>query len=81
MACVVVWQLARNPAPEAAALRQLLVRLSGRQLKWGMAFTDPALLAGLGVLLVMLDVVEQYEIEEIKRLAKMVLPGHYPLNL
>lgn len=81
MACVVVWQLARNPAPEADALRQLLVRLSGRQMKWGTAFTEPALLAGLGVLLVMLDVIEQYDIEEIKRLARMALPGYYPLNL
>jgi hypothetical protein len=81
MACVVVWQLARNPTPEADALRQLLVRLSGRQMKWGTAFTEPALLAGLGVLLVMLDVIEQYDIEEIKRLTRMVLPSHYPRNL
>jgi hypothetical protein len=35
MACVVVWQLARNEEPEASALRQLLVRLSGCQMKWG----------------------------------------------
>jgi hypothetical protein len=81
MACVVVWQLARSEEPEARTLRQLLVRLSGRQMKWGTAFTEPALLAGLGVLLVMLDVVEHSDIEEIKRLARMVLPGYYPLNL
>jgi Transposase DDE domain len=81
MACVVVWQLARSPEPQADALRQLLVRLSGRQMKRGTPFTAPALLAGLGVLLVMLDVIEQYEVEEIKRLARIFLPGSYPLNL
>lgn len=73
MACVVVWQLAHREEPDAGALRQLLVRLSGRQMKWGTAFTEPALLAGLGVLLVMLDVMEQYDIEEIKRLAGLLL--------
>jgi hypothetical protein len=73
---VAVWQFARNPGPEAHALRQLLVRLSGRQMKRNSAFTEPALLAGLGVLLVMLDVIERYEMEEIKRLARMVLPGY-----
>jgi hypothetical protein len=43
MACVVVWQLARNPAPEAEALRRFLIGLSGRQMKWGRSFTEPAL--------------------------------------
>jgi Transposase DDE domain len=81
MACVVVWQLARSEEPEATSLRQLLVRLSGRQMKWGTAFTEPALLAGLGILLVMLDVIEQYEVEEIKRLAGRFLLGPSPLNL
>ena len=47
-------------------------------MKRGTAFTEPALLAGLGILLVMLDVVEQYDIEEIKRLTRMVLPSPYP---
>jgi len=78
MACVVVWQLARSKEPEANALRQLLVRLSGRQMKWGTAFTEPALLAGLGILLVMLDVVEQYDIAEIKNLAGLFFLGSSP---
>jgi hypothetical protein len=81
MACVVVWQLAGSEEPEANAWRQRLVRLSGRPMKWGTAFTAPALLAGLGILLVMLEVVEQYDIEEIQRLAGIFFLGPYPLNL
>ena len=78
MAGVVVWQLARNPAPEASALRPLLVRLSGRQLKRGTAFTEPALLAGLGILLVRRDVGTPYDIAAIQRLPRLVFPGPYP---
>jgi hypothetical protein len=51
LACEVVWRVARSAAPEAAAVRRLLVRLSGRQMKWGVESTEPALLAGLWVLL------------------------------
>jgi hypothetical protein len=43
----VVWQLARGETVEAAEVRRLLVRLSGRQMKWGVEFTEPALLSGL----------------------------------
>jgi hypothetical protein len=81
MACVVVWQLARSKDPGADEFRQFLVRLSGRQMKWGRSFTEPALLAGLGMLLAMLDVIEQYDVEEIKRLAWVFLPGHYRMNM
>jgi hypothetical protein len=74
MACVLVWQLARNPAPEAAQLRSLLVRLSGRQMAWGVAFTEPALLAGLWVLLAMLEVLQHHSVDELKALAALILP-------
>ena len=80
MSCVVVWQLARRPEPEADEFRCFLIRLSGRQMKWGCTFTEPALLAGLGVLLVMLDFIEQYDVEEVKRMAQLFLPGHYRMN-
>jgi hypothetical protein len=80
MACVVVWQLARNPAPEAEEFRRCLIGLSGRQMKWGRSFTEPALLAGLGILFVLLDTLKQYEIKEIKRLARRFLPGHLHMN-
>jgi hypothetical protein len=73
--------LARNPAPEAEEFRRFLISLSGRQMKWGRTFTEPALLAGLGVLLVLLDTLKQYEIQEIKRLARRFLPGHLHVNM
>ena len=80
MSCVVVWQLARRTEPEAEAFRRFLIRLSGREMKWGCAFTEPALLAGLGVLLMMLDFIEQYDVEEVQRMAQLFLPGHHRMN-
>jgi hypothetical protein len=71
MACVVVWHVARSQAPEAAELRHLLVRLSGRQMKRTRPFTEPALLAGLWVLLAMLSVLEQYHPDDLRRLATL----------
>ena len=81
MACVVVWQLAGSQEPEADEFRQCLIRLSGRQMKWGQPLTEPALLAGLGVLLAMLDFIEQYDVEEIKRMTKVFVPGHHRMDL
>jgi hypothetical protein len=75
MACVVVWRLERHPSPEAAAVRQVLVRLSGRQRKWGRESTAPALLAGLWVLLAALAALEQYTEAELRAMKHLVLPG------
>lgn len=74
-ACVIVWQLARAATPEAKQARMLLVRLSGRQMRWGKAYTEPALLAGMWVLLAMLEALEQYKVSELKRMAKTILQG------
>lgn len=70
MACVLVWQLARRTEPEAAALRAVLVRLSGRQLRRGSEASAPALLAGLWPLLAMLDLLEHHPPDELQRLAQ-----------
>ena len=81
MACVVVWKLARDPSPAAAELRQALVGLSGRQMKRGKEarpFTEPALLAGLELLLKMLTVLERHEPAELRRLLDAALPGLRP---
>jgi hypothetical protein len=64
MACVVVWNIARSTAPEADAVRAFLVRLSGRQMKWGKSFTWPALLAGLWVYLTIKAVMAHDEFQE-----------------
>jgi hypothetical protein len=73
MACALVWQLARHPSAEAATLRTLLVQLSGRQMKWGREYTVPALLAGLWVLLAMLEALERHSVEELRRFKQLVL--------
>jgi hypothetical protein len=73
MACALVWQVARNPTPEAAALRQLLVRLSGRQMAYGVEFTEPALLAGLWVLLALREALAEYSVADLQRLAALAL--------
>jgi hypothetical protein len=78
LACVVVWEVARGDGPEAEALRQVLVRLSGRQLKWGKSYTEPALLAGLWVLLSMREVLGPHDLEQLRRLAAIARPTATP---
>ena len=77
MACVIVWRLARDSRPEAQNLRELLVRLSGRQIKRGKdrpTFTEPALLAGLGILLPMLYLLQQHTPAKLLALVHAALP-------
>jgi len=75
MACVTVWQLAGDSSPAAAEARSLLIRLSGRQMKRKRSFTEPALLAGLWVLLAMLDVLDHYTIPDLRRAAAVCFPA------
>lgn len=78
MACVVVWQVARLEGAQGERWRGLLIRLSGRQMKHGVPFTLPALLAGLWVLLAMTEVRKHYDLEEIHALAETILPKPPP---
>jgi hypothetical protein len=78
MACVNVWQLARSEHPQAAEARALLVRLSGRQMKHRRTFTLPALLAGMWVLLAMLEAFETYSADELRNLAQVALSLPFP---
>jgi len=73
MACVVVWRLDRSTHPQAEADRTLLVRLSGRQMKYGVKHTKPALLAGLWTLLAMLRTLEFHSVDELRTLAELIL--------
>lgn len=65
MACVAVWTIAASEEPEVADLRQLLVKLSGRQVRKKTGFTYPALLDGMWALLAMLQVMQSYSPEEL----------------
>jgi hypothetical protein len=69
MACVVVWQLQADESPEATAFKDIVVRLSGRQMKRGKPHTAPALLAGLSVLLSMLALLETHDLRKLQCLA------------
>jgi hypothetical protein len=75
MACVTVWQLQADPSPQATELKNILIRLSGRQMKWGKPHTAPALLAGLGVLLAMLELLQQVDLQNLLQLAEQI-PYH-----
>jgi len=72
MACIVVWQVQRADSPKMESFRQLLLRLSGRQIRPGQA-PAPALFSGLWRLLGVLDALQNYDIKELLELAS-VLP-------
>lgn len=76
MACVMVWQLERQTSEPAQEMKKLLVRLSGRQMKRARPVTASALLAGLFVLLPLLDLLASHggDLSEIQRLAEQTLP-------
>jgi hypothetical protein len=59
MASVVVWQIMRGEGEDVQRVRELLIRMSGRQVRRGQA-TASALLAGMWVLVSMLDVLQEY---------------------
>lgn len=75
MAAVVVWQLARGQTPESEQARNLLIRLSGRQMRRDRPVTDSAMLAGLWTLLAVLNALEQYSVDELRQVAYLSLPG------
>jgi hypothetical protein len=74
MACVTVWALQRQITPAAQACQEFLVRLSGRQMKRNRPVTAPALLAGLHMLLTMLDVLEHHTPAQLREYARIAAP-------
>lgn len=72
MACVVVWRLARSQHPQAVPARRLLVRLSGRQMKRGVEYTLPAMMAGMWTLMAMMQTLNEHPLEELRALAHIV---------
>lgn len=75
MACVVVWQLQQATDTESVALRELLLRLSGRQVRRGQA-TAPALLGGLWILLAAIELLDHYDLTDLKQMARLAAPGY-----
>ncbi len=78
MACLTAWHLQRDRSKPAAALRAVLVRLSGRLLKRGVESTAPALLAGLERLLAIDDLMQVVDLGEVLALARRQLPLLFP---
>ncbi|MFN8706637.1 MAG: hypothetical protein ACK526_03650 [Planctomyces sp.] len=75
MAAVTVWHLMADDSPSAIEFKQILVRLSGRQMKRSRSATAPALLTWLCSLLAMLDTLEHIDVGAMKKLmAKIKLP-------
>jgi hypothetical protein len=74
MACVVIWQLERDPSDDSVEMKTLLVKLSGRQMKRSRPFTAPAMLAGLEKLLPMMEILQTHTIKQIRALARKTLP-------
>jgi hypothetical protein len=74
MACVAVWQLQADDSLPAQEFKNVLVKLSGRQMKRTRPYTAPALLAGLWSLLSMLALIEHYQLRDLKRLTKSLIP-------
>lgn len=75
MACVLVWHLQQATDPEAVALRDLLIRLSGRQVRRWQA-TAPALLAGLWIFLAAMELLDHYDLADLKQMARLAVPGY-----
>lgn len=76
MACVMVWRLERQRDASSQRMKDLLVRLSGRQMKRTRPHTASALLAGLMILLPLLELLDKppEELAEIQQLARQTLP-------
>jgi hypothetical protein len=75
MACVLAWRLAASQAPQAEAARRVVMRLSGRQVEHGRAYTLEGLLAGTRVLVALAAVLGQMPAERLLGIADFVLNG------
>lgn len=72
-ACLVVWALSVSKEKKAAEIREFLISLSGRRMKRKVAYTTPALLAGMWQFLTIIDALERYTTAELEELANEFL--------
>ena len=81
MACVMVWSLQQDDSAEATQAKQILIRLSGRQMKYGVESTAPALLAGYMVLLPIQDLLNETDVDigQLAKIAATANPFKIPL--
>jgi hypothetical protein len=72
MACVVIWNLQHDTSRTSEKFKQVLVKLSGRTMKYGVKYTAPALLAGYFVYLMMVAFLgsSPYSLDELQSLAR-----------
>lgn len=68
MACVFVWQIASSTDKNTTMFRDLLVKLSGRQMKYKTQYTNNALLAGLWVFLSITELLHDYSTEDLENM-------------
>ncbi|MCF6345835.1 MAG: hypothetical protein L3J00_05135 [Thiomicrorhabdus sp.] len=71
MACVVIWEISAAEGKSATEFRAFLVKLSGRQMKHKVLYTNPALLAGLWSFISMLEVLQTYSSEQLEQMKEM----------
>jgi len=72
MACVLVWGLMEDDSVESTEFKNVLIRLSGRQMKRSKPYTAPALLAGVQILLSTLATLEQIPLSRLKQMADLL---------
>jgi hypothetical protein len=70
MAMVTVWHLMATNEPKTNEFKKLLMSLSGRQTKRSRPFTAPGLLAGLWSYFSMMSILEKYDLNSLKEIAK-----------
>jgi len=69
-ACALAWRMMRAKGDLAQQAKTFLVRLSGRQMKRTQPVTPSALLDGLYKLFMMIETLENYSLDELKRFAR-----------
>lgn len=77
MACVLTWRIQRMSDNQGQQLRQMLCRLSGRVQKRGKLESAPAILCGLSILLNTLQLLTEYSVEELNRMAQLVFNSEF----
>ena len=73
--CVLVWQLMLDQSRQAQELKTLLIRLSGRRVKYERPTTAPALLDGYMMLLGAYELMQSMTFEEISEAVQFFQGG------